>query len=52
MGIKGEQLVKIYGQTPRDVGKFREEFDHYEADILFPNRFLIDKGIESGIRIP
>ena len=52
VGIKGEKLVKIYGQTPRDVGKFREEFDHYEADILFPNRFLIDKGIESGIRIP
>ena len=52
VGIKGERLVKIYGQTPRDVGKFREEFDHYEADILFPNRFLIDKGIESGIRIP
>ncbi|HIJ12400.1 MAG TPA: DNA polymerase elongation subunit, partial [Halobacteriales archaeon] len=43
VGIKGERLVKIYGQTPRDVGKFREEFDHYEADILFPNRFLIDK---------
>ena len=52
MGIHGERLVKIYGQTPRDVGKFREEFDNYEADILFPNRFLIDKHIESGIRIP
>ena len=52
VGIKGERLVKIYGQTPRDVGKFREEFDHHEADILFPNRFLIDKGIESGIKIP
>ena len=52
ISIKGERLVKIYGQTPRDVGKFREEFDHYEADILFPNRFLIDKDIGSGIRIP
>jgi len=50
--IRGEELVKIYGQTPRDVGQIRDEFDHYEADILFPNRFLIDKDITSAIRIP
>ncbi|QLG47353.1 DNA-directed DNA polymerase [Natrinema halophilum] len=50
--IRGEKLTKIFGQTPRDVGKVRDEFDHYEADILFPNRFLIDKDIRSGIRIP
>lgn len=51
-GIKGEALTKIYGRTPRDVGAIRDEFEHYEADILFPNRFLIDKRIKSGIRIP
>ncbi|WP_436934324.1 DNA-directed DNA polymerase [Halovenus marina] len=50
--IRGEKLVKIYGQTPRDVGQIRDEFEHYEADILFPNRFLIDKDITSGISIP
>ena len=50
--IRDEELVKIYGQTPRDVGEIRTEFDHYEADVLFPNRFLIDKDIESGIRVP
>jgi DNA polymerase I len=50
--IRGEQLTKIFGQTPRDVGQMRDEFDHYEADILFPNRFLIDKDITSGIEIP
>ncbi|SDJ31488.1 replicative DNA polymerase I [Halovenus aranensis] len=50
--IRGERLVKIYGQTPRDVGQIRDEFDHYEADILFPNRLLIDKDITSGIRVP
>ena len=50
--IRGEQLTKIFGQTPRDVGQIREEFDHYEADILFPNRFLIDTGVRSGIRVP
>ena len=49
--IRGEKLTKIIGRTPRDVGQIRDEFDHYEADILFPNRFLIDKGINSGIRV-
>ncbi|WP_135805378.1 DNA polymerase domain-containing protein [Halorussus marinus] len=50
--IRGERLTKIVGQTPRDVGNVRDHFDHYEADILFPNRFLIDKGVKSGIRVP
>lgn len=50
--IRGKALTKIFGQTPRDVGNMRDRFDHYEADILFPNRFLIDKAINSGIRIP
>ncbi|GAB3026378.1 DNA-directed DNA polymerase [Natronobiforma cellulositropha] len=50
--IRGEALTKIYGRTPRDVGQIRDEFDHYEADILFPNRFLIDKDVRSGIRVP
>ncbi|PGF14985.1 DNA polymerase elongation subunit [Natrinema sp. CBA1119] len=50
--IRGEKLTKILGQTPRDVGQIRDDFDHFEADILFPNRFLIDKDIRSGIRVP
>ncbi|XVH30767.1 DNA-directed DNA polymerase [Haloferacaceae archaeon DSL9] len=50
--IRGEKLTKIIARTPRDVGQIRDDFDHYEADILFPNRFLIDKGINSGIRVP
>ncbi len=49
--IRGEQLTKLIGRTPRDVGQIRDEFDHYEADILFPNRFLIDKGINGGVRV-
>ncbi|MFC7041736.1 3'-5' exonuclease [Halonotius sp. GCM10025705] len=49
--IRGEKLTKVIGRTPRDVGEVRDEFDHYEADILFPNRFLIDKGINSGIEV-
>ncbi|PSP48501.1 hypothetical protein BRC75_06590 [Halobacteriales archaeon QH_7_69_31] len=50
--IRGEELVKLFGQTPRDVGELRDRFEHYEADILFPNRLLIDKDIQSGVRVP
>lgn len=50
--IRGERLVKVIGRTPRDVGQVRDEFDHYEADILFPDRLLIDKDINSGVRVP
>ncbi|WP_410765318.1 DNA-directed DNA polymerase [Haloferax sp. DFSO60] len=50
--IRGEDLTKICTRTPRDVGQIRDEFDHYEADILFPNRLLIDKDIKRGVRVP
>ncbi|WP_049898304.1 DNA-directed DNA polymerase [Halococcus agarilyticus] len=50
--IRGESLTKIFGQTPRDVGQIRDRFDHYEADVLFPNRFLIDNDVTSGLRVP
>jgi DNA polymerase I len=50
--IRGQELTKIYGRTPRDVGDIRDKFDHYEADILFPNRLLIDKDITSGAAVP
>ncbi|WP_181686479.1 DNA-directed DNA polymerase [Halorhabdus salina] len=50
--IRGEELMRIFGRTPRDVGQIRDDFDHYEADILFPNRLLIDKDITSGVRVP
>ncbi len=51
-GIDGTSLTRIYGQTPRDVGSIREGFTHYEADVLFPNRFLIDNEIKTGFRVP
>ena len=50
--IRGEDLTRIYARTPRDVGNMRDEFEHYEADILFPNRFLVDRDITSGVRVP
>jgi DNA polymerase elongation subunit (family B) len=51
--IRGEPLTKIVTRTPRDVGRIRDDFaESYEADILFPNRFLIDHGVDGGVRVP
>lgn len=50
--IYGDELVKVYTYIPGDVPKVRKDYEHYEADILFPNRFLIDSGIKNGMEIP
>ncbi|SHG53929.1 DNA polymerase domain-containing protein [Halobaculum gomorrense] len=50
--IRGEPVTKVVARTPRDVGQIRDDFERtYEADILFPNRFLIDHGVTSGLRV-
>ncbi|MFW6318255.1 MAG: 3'-5' exonuclease, partial [Halorubrum sp.] len=50
--IRGEPLTRIVTRTPRDVGNIRDDFETtFEADILFPNRFLIDNGLEGGMRV-
>lgn len=46
-------LVRVYTVTPGDVGDFREQFDnHWEADVFFTNRFLIDSDIKLGLSVP
>ncbi|MGQ3328587.1 DNA polymerase domain-containing protein [Halorubrum sp. FL23] len=50
--IRGEPLTRIVTRTPRDVGAIRDDFaTSFEADIRFPNRFLIDNGLNGGIRV-
>lgn len=42
--IFGEELKKITVKLPGDVGELREKFKKsFESDIMFCNRFLIDK---------
>jgi len=42
------KVSKVYCNLPKDVAKRREMFSkHYEADILFPWRYLIDKEIRA-----
>lgn len=50
--VQGKRMVKVYTRIPGDVPKLRGDYDHHEADILFPNRFMIDAGIEGSITLP
>ncbi|MDU9376581.1 hypothetical protein McpSp1_12030 [Methanocorpusculaceae archaeon Sp1] len=52
VSIKGEPLRRIYTQKPTDVRTVRERYHHYEADIPFATRFLIDTGLTGGVVAP
>ncbi|HJJ31637.1 MAG TPA: DNA-directed DNA polymerase [Methanocorpusculum sp.] len=52
VSLKGEPLRKLYTEKPTDVRSVRENYHHYEADIPFASRFLIDMGITGGISFP
>ena len=51
--LDGNQLVRIVCREPSDVGDLREVFDDpYEADVLFPVRFLVDVDAYQWIEVP
>jgi DNA polymerase I len=52
LSIKKEPLMKIYLKKPTDIYDVRDRFTHYEADVHFSTRFLIDTGIKSGVSFP
>ena len=44
--IRGEDLVRIYTQTPGDVATIREKYHHFEADIPFATQPFIPSSSE------
>ena len=51
-----EKVVKVILNLPSDAPKLRDKFneneiEHYEGDIKFPYRFLIDKDIKGSLDI-
>lgn len=51
--IRGELLRRIYTLTPGDVREVRDYYSpHFEADIPFATRYLIDLGLTGGIEVP
>ncbi|MBN2734138.1 MAG: DNA polymerase [Methanomicrobiaceae archaeon] len=49
--IHGEELAKIFTPKPGDVRDMRESYRHYEADIPFATRFMIDTGLTGGVLV-
>ncbi|MDG6257560.1 MAG: DNA-directed DNA polymerase [Methanomicrobiaceae archaeon] len=50
--IRGEELRRLYTQKPTDVREVRDRYTHYEADIPFATRFMIDMGLTGGVAVP
>lgn len=50
--IHGERLTRLYTRRPTDVRDARAGYTHFEADIPFATRYLIDSGITGGIKVP
>ncbi|MEM3426095.1 MAG: DNA-directed DNA polymerase [Thermoproteota archaeon] len=52
VGYDGIRLRKVVVENPEDVRKIRNTFTkHYEADIPYTQRFMIDMGLRSGFRL-
>lgn len=50
--IRGEPLTRLYTRRPGDVREVRGQYRHFEADIPFATRFMIDAGLRDGVRTP
>ena len=50
--IRGEPLRRLFTLNPGDVREQRERFTHFEADIPFATRFMIDNGLTGGVLAP
>jgi DNA polymerase I len=50
--IRGEPVVRVNLKSPYDSRTARLKYLHYEADIPYATRFLIDRQIRTGITIP
>ncbi len=50
--IKGDQVIRLYTGKPTDVRDVRDRYHHFEADIPFATRFMIDTGLTGGVALP
>jgi DNA polymerase I len=50
--IKGLPLRRLFTRKPTDVRDIRDRYEHYEADIPFTTRFMIDCHLTGGVIAP
>ncbi|MDD1702944.1 MAG: DNA-directed DNA polymerase [Methanoregula sp.] len=52
LSIRGEKLRRLYVVRPGDVKDIRDRYRHFEADIPFATRFMIDCGLTGAVSTP
>jgi DNA polymerase I len=52
LSIRGDRLRRLYTGRPTDVREVRDRYHHFEADIPFATRFMIDTGLTGGVKAP
>jgi len=53
LAIDGTKVRKVYASDPSEVPELRKRYRmHYEADIPYTRRFLIDTGVRSYLEVP
>ncbi|QLG30056.1 DNA polymerase elongation subunit (plasmid) [Halorarum halophilum] len=50
--IRGRELSRVYTHIPKEVTRIRDDYEHYEADVVFPNRLMVDYELKDGMLIP
>lgn len=50
--IYGVPVKRAYVRVPSDVREVRDRYVHYEADVVFTTRFLVDNGLTGGVEAP
>ncbi|HUU75363.1 MAG TPA: DNA-directed DNA polymerase [Methanoregulaceae archaeon] len=50
--IREDALRRLITRRPTDVRDIRDNYHHFEADIPFATRFMIDCGLTGGVRSP
>ncbi len=52
INIHGDPVWKVFLKSPYHATIAQQKFVHYEADVSYADRFVIDTGINTGVRAP
>ena len=52
MDIYGNVVYKVYTKDPHDITLARKRYMHYEADVPYTDKFIVDNNIKFGIDAP
>ena len=52
VSIYGQPVRKVYVDRPSDVRDIRDKYHHFEGDISYPVRFMLDMNLTRGISVP